>query len=98
MTVSERPEPAVRRPRLHQDVGKAYRSFDVVTTNSREVECQACWNRTVQLHIEIRRDWLVRGALAVAVLCALVCAWVAWDARADRVSAQNHHRRFTEER
>lgn len=70
----------------------SFRELSVSTINSREKLCQHCWNVRTQTVIQIRRDWFVRGALALAVLFAGVCAWAAWDAHADRSAAiENHH-------
>lgn len=93
MNVSERPDPAVRRrpPTVTVDGNAAMKSLDIVTINQRERECQLCWNRTVSLRLEIKRDLFLRGALVVSVLCALVCAWVAWGAHADQMGAQAFH-------
>lgn len=84
--MSERPEPAIRRARPHVTVDgdASLRVLGVTTINEREVECQRCWNRTVVLTVQFRKDWVTRGALVVVTLAALLCAWMAWDAHGDR--------------
>lgn len=92
MNVTERPEPAVRRPpQVTVDGDAAMKTLGVTTINQRDVECQHCWNRTVQLQVVVSRDLFLRSALAVAVVCALVCAWVAWRASAETSLAQSNH-------
>ena len=92
MNVTDRPDPAVRRPpRVTVDGDAALKTLGVTTINERAVECQACWNRTVFLTLNVKRDWFTRGALIVVTLAALLSAWLAWDAHADLAEAKTNH-------
>ena len=81
-----RPDPAMRRP-VVLDGDSALKTLKVITVNQREVECQACWNRTVLLHVGLHRDIFLRATLLVVTACALLCAWVAWNSHSDLATA-----------
>lgn len=99
MTVTERPDPAVRRapPRVTVAGNKARTALGVSTIRQGDETCPLCLNRANNVVIVFSRSPLMRAAVVVAVLCALVCAWVAWDARSDMVSDREFQRSLHKE-